>query len=427
MRAGRSLALGGTAALFVLAGRWGPLRLGGAQAEDDIFLELRLWLAVAGLVLVAAGQLDRAQLPPREGEALPDPLLSGALLLFLGYMGLGAAWAPDRDFALAKLYDLTLVAVLAVGLMLAAPRLPAERLLSAFWAAVVAAGVLLSLMGLRQLLAGGVGRLSVLGGGPNVFARQTGLMSLGALYFWSQRGRPWLWIPLAALGGVMVVLSGSRGGTAAWVLGVLAFLGVQRVRLRRIAVLAALGLLAYGAALQVPVLARALQGSVEDRYVRLTLGYRHQDREHAGAESGRVYLSGRKPLFAAAYQLGKEHPVGGAGLAAFPALGLGVYPHNLFLEVFCEGGLTGLALLAWLLFTFTRVAVRRRRHLDGATAGAVVLVFAAIQASGDLFDSRALFILMSLAACTAVPHPQAPPEPAPAPRPLRPAALHPGA
>jgi O-antigen ligase len=273
---------------------------------------------------------------------------------------------------------------MSVGFGLAALRQPAARVLDAFWAVVVMATGMLALTGLSQLLgSGGGARLAVLGGGPNIFARLMGLFSLGALYFWHRRGQTWLWIPMAATGVLLALLTGSRGGTAAIIAGVLTFLVVGRIPLRRLALLSLLATVAVLGVITLTPLGKALSRSMEERFLRLTLNY-----EGGSDTESKVYLSGRETLYASAYALALDNPVAGAGLAAFPALGLGVYPHNLFLEVFCEGG----ALL--------RSALRGRQRIDGATVGAVVLVLLGSQSSGDLYDTRALFLLMVMSSCT---------------------------
>ncbi len=165
--------------------------------------------------------------------------------------------------------------------------------------------------------------------------------------------------------------------------------------MRRLALLSLLATAAVLVAITFTPLGKALTRSMEERFLRLTLKY-----EGGSDSESKVYLSGRESLYAAAYALGLDNPVAGAGLAAFPALGLGVYPHNLFLEVFCEGGALGLALLGWVLLTFLRSALRGRRTINGATVGAVVLVLLGSQSSGDLYDSRALFLLMIMSSCT---------------------------
>ncbi|MDY7228112.1 O-antigen ligase family protein [Hyalangium rubrum] len=392
----RCAGLGFIAALYVLAGRWGFHRLASTSPQPDPFLELRLWIVMGGLVLATMGLVHRAHRATRPGESRLDPRLSMALLLFFGYLCVSALWAPDVGFALGKLYELVLVVVMSVGFGLAALRQRAERVLDAFWAVVVAATALLALTGVRQLLGdGGGARLAVLGGGPNIFARLMGLLALGALYFWYRRGQAWLWIPLAATGVLLALLTGSRGGTAAIIAGVATFLVVARVPLRRFVLLSVLATAAFAVATTLSPLGKALNRSMEERFLRLTLKY-------AGSSDSesKVYLSGRESLYAAAYELGLDNPVAGAGLAAFPALGLGVYPHNLFLEVFCEGGALGLVLLAWVLLAFLRSVFRGWRDIDGATVGAVVLMLLGSQSSGDLYDTRALFLLMVMAACT---------------------------
>ncbi|WNG58568.1 O-antigen ligase family protein [Archangium gephyra] len=415
MRWIRCTGLGVIAALYVLSGRWGLQRL--ASSDDSLapnpFLELRLWIVMGGLVLASVGLVHRAHRPASEGETRLDLRLLMAVVGFYGYLGLSTCWAPDKELALWKLYELVLAGVMSVGFGLAALRQPAERVLDAFWTVVVTATGLMALAGVGQMVGGGGGaRLAVLGGGPNVFARLMGLFALGALYFWYRRGQTWLWIPMAAIGVILALLTGSRGGTLAIIAGLLTFLVVQRVPLRRLALLSLLATAAVVAVATFTPLGKALQHSVEERFLRLTLEY-----EGGGDSEGTVYLSGREILYAAAYELGLDNPVMGAGLAAFPALELGVYPHNLFLEVFCEGGGLGLLFLGWALFVFSRSALRERRGLDGATVGAVMLVLLGSQSSGDLYDSRALFLFMVMSSCTsaagaALAHP--PPELCPA-------------
>jgi hypothetical protein len=259
----RCTGLGLIAALYVLAGRWGFHRLASADPEPNPFLELRLWIVMAGVVLAAVGLAHAAHRGAKPGETRLDPRLSTALLVFFGYLCTSALWSPDAGFALGKVYDLALVFVMSVGFALAALRLPAERVLDAFWAVVVMATSLLALTGMSQLLGGGgSARLAVLGGGPNIFARLMGLLALGALYFWHRRGQAWLWIPLAATGVILALLTGSRGGTFSILAGILTFLVVARVPLRRLTVLAVLATAATAVAATLPALSNALNRSM---------------------------------------------------------------------------------------------------------------------------------------------------------------------
>jgi O-antigen ligase len=394
----RCTGLGLVTALYVLAGRWGFARLSETRSGPNLLLEVRLWTVLAGLVLAAVGLVHHAHREARPGETRLDTRLFTSLLLFFGYMGASALWAPDGEMALLKFYEVVLAFVMSLCFGFAALRQPAERVLDTFWTVVVIATGLLALAGLAQMLRGGGGaRLAVAGGGPNVFARLMGMLSLGALYFWYRRGQTWLWIPMAAVGALLAMLTGSRGGALAIIAGIATFLVVGRIPLRRLALLSLLATVAVVLVSTFTPLGKALSYSMEERFLRLTLKYA----ENGDTES-KVYLSGRESLYANAWELGLEYPVAGAGLAGFPALGLGVYPHNLFLEVFCEGGGLGLALLGWVMFVFALSSFRARRGLDAATVGAVVLTLIGSQSSGDLYDSRGVFLLMVMSACTSV-------------------------
>lgn len=394
----RCTALGFIVALYVLSGRWGFSRLveGG---EQNPFLELRLWIVMGGFLLAAVGLVHAAHRGPREGETRLDAGLMVSVLAFFAYVCASAAWAPDSELSLWKLYEAILAAVMSLAFGLAALRQPADRVLEAFWTIVVAATGLLALAGLLKFLAGGGGgRMSALGGGPNVFARLMGMLALGALYFWRRQGRTWFWIPIVAIGVLLALLTGSRGGTLAIIAGILAFLVLGRIPLRQLALLSVLATVASVVVISFTPLGKALSHSMEERFLKLTLEY--EGGQGGGASEGGVYLSGREILYARAYALGQDFPVMGAGLAAFPALGLGVYPHNLFLEVFCEGGALGLMFLGWVLLAYLRAVFRGRHGLDAATVGAVVLVLVGSQSSGDLYDARSLFLLMVLSSCT---------------------------
>ncbi|WP_164019466.1 O-antigen ligase family protein [Pyxidicoccus trucidator] len=394
----RCTALGFIAALYVLAGRWAFDRLASGNPEPNPFLELRLWIVMGGFLLATLGLAHAAHRGSAPEETRLDVPLMTALGVFFGYLCASAAWAPDAEFALPKLYEVVLAGVMSLGVGLAVLRQQADRVLESFWTIVVAATGLLALVGVSQFLGGGGGaRLAVLGGGPNVFARLMGMFALGALYFWKRGGRTWLWIPMAATGVLLAILTGSRGGALAIIGGVLAFLAVGRIPLRRLLLLSLLATVATAAVIAFTPLGKALSHSMEERFLKLTLKYKDGD-----VSEGGVYLSGREVLYARAYALGLDFPVMGAGLAAFPALGLGVYPHNLFLEVFCEGGVLGLALLGWVMLAYLRSAFRGRRGLDAATVGAAVLVLIGSQSSGDFYDARSLFLLMVLSACTTV-------------------------
>ncbi len=96
-----------------------------------------------------------------------------------------------------------------------------------------------------------------------------------------------------------------------------------------------------------------------------------------------------------AYGMGRSHSVAGAGLGAFAAAhgGVGYYPHNLVLELFSESGGVGVGLLAIMVAVFLREAWRARQRLHALSFAAWMLLLVAAQFSGDLYDSRGVFLL----------------------------------
>ena len=81
-----------------------------------------------------------------------------------------------------------------------------------------------------------------------------------------------------------------------------------------------------------------------------------------------------------------KHPIVGAGLGSYAsesharnldAASHTSHPHNMYIGVLCEGGLVGLALLAWMLWALLRVGVRNAKHSSlacGAVAAIVVVL-----------------------------------------------------
>jgi O-antigen ligase len=365
--------VGGLTALYLLSGRWAVSRLSGDLASPPVYLEVRVW--VVGL-LAATALL--ANVRPRPG---PERLVVALVVLFLGWAALTVLWAPDAELAGYKAYELLLVAVATVSLARVFSSDAGPRALAWTWAAILVVAGLLAALALPGVVSSGAagGRLAVLAGGPNVFARIMGFLAVAALFFWRRHGHAWLFMPVVALAALLVVLSGSRGGLLSMGAAVVVFLAIELRDLRR--TVPAL-LVAAAAFLGVVTSTRVGQAALEtyDQRVKLLL---LRDR----------YSAGRTELYRSAWRLGKTAPVLGRGLAAFPAKGLGVYPHNLFLETFCETGLVGL----WLLGSALAAGaffVARRRGGDGATVAGLVLILAATQFSGDLYDSRGVFVLL---------------------------------
>ncbi|WP_242353772.1 MULTISPECIES: O-antigen ligase [Anaeromyxobacter] len=372
-------ACGVLTAVYLLVGRWTLSRLGDAATEHPFYTEVRFWVV---LLLVCVSLMAKAQ--PSAGARGRGGLTVPALFVFFTYWVATAAWAPDPVLAAVKLYEVVLVAAATFGLARALWSDDSGRVLRWMWAGVLAvAGLLATVALVRLVTSGAVGeRLSVMGGGPNSFARLMGYLALAALFFWRRHGRSWLFMPIAAISLVLVMLSGSRGGLIALVLGVGVFLVSELRNARRLVPGFVLAAVVFAiTATYSPIGAAALE-TYERRVNQLLL----QEQ----------YTSGRTRLYRSAYQLALKEPVFGDGLAAFSGRRLGVYPHNLFLEAFCEAGILGVALLSLTFGAGAVASLRGERRPDGSALAGFAFMLVAAQFSGDLFDSRALFAFLLL-------------------------------
>jgi len=324
--------------------------------------------------------------PPRGERGQPIYQVSTSLapaltVLVPLYFAASFLWAADLDLALAKALEVVLlaVAVICIFPFLKAKRMPVVR--HWFWIALVAIACVMCGMGIFTVDSS---RMSILGGGPNTFGRNMGLLFLGALYFQRRNSytSAWLWYPLMTLSLIMVVLSGSRGALLATSVGGFAYLLIDRgTRTRNIVVIGCFAVLlnVVLGTTDIGVLAREM---FERRIVTQTLEQQN--------------TSGREDRFSAALELGQEHPWFGQGLAGFTIL-LGYnYPHNIVLELFCEAGLVGVFLFTLLLLSLLTFVIRHRSHCEPATWGAFGLTLTSAMFSGDFFDSRGMFLMAML-------------------------------
>jgi hypothetical protein len=86
----------------------------------------------------------------------------------------------------------------------------------------------------------------------------------------------------------------------------------------------------------------------------------------------------------------------GCGVSGFRAF-RGTYPHNLVLETAVETGLVGTGLLCLVMVSGAWAFRRLWRSADGATLAAFAFALVASQLSGDLFDSRGVFLFLLMA------------------------------
>jgi O-antigen ligase len=369
--------IGCLVAVFLLVGRWTPDRLAGGSGEALFCWEPRFWLVlvIAFGTLVVASQESRSHTSVRTFVPL-------AMLVFLAYTVTTICWTIDVDLALDKCYEAVLLFVLVGCLSVCCRFCGFDQLRFGFWLTFVA---LATLMALSATLSFGSDRLAVFGGGPIVFGRNMGLMLLGLLYLRSRLPRlgTAVWVPIAALASLLIAMSGSRGALLAAVVGGLTYVLIDRLTWSRKLVLVGVAGGLVLLMLDQTTLGRRAQETFRYRVMKLTV----EDQ----------YTSGRDDLYHGALELAQENPILGCGLAGFRAV-WGTYPHNIFLEVFAESGVVGGALLLGLLVTAAFSLKRNWRCVDRATLAAFCHIFVAAQFSGDLFDSRGVFVLLILAA-----------------------------
>lgn len=383
----RAKAFGVLLALYVLSGRWALDRLtkpeGGTGLPSESgplsLLELRLWIILALLVTAAVEPQGSA---PDESTVW-SRRVALASCLFLFYMGLSSFWSPDPEYFIPKAAEMLMMLLTGLALHRVIRSGGGQALRGSFWATTLAVTGALGLLALKTAVASGPARLAVLGGGPNVFGRMMGLLFLASLYFWRRGGRS-LHVGAGAMALILVILSGSRGSIVALAAGAAVFFAAERVRVRRLAVLAVLGCGLLGLLFTFTSVGQAAVATYELRVNKLLL-----------AEG---YTSGRDGLYLKAWELGTTYPVAGAGLASFATYGDGPYPHNFFLEVFSEGGLLGVAALLPLFAVSLLRAKRLGRRADGAALAAAAFMLSAAQFSGDLYDTRGLFVFLAMAA-----------------------------
>jgi O-antigen ligase len=340
-------------------------------------LSLRVYVAVCGS-LVLLGWWFTFDVSLRRGiRAARSALVP--LLIFTCYVTASAMWsdAPDGEV----IGDAWLTLALATAAAAAA---------AASWSVAVevwprllgAVGIGYFMIGLASL--GQPGRLAVLGGGPNVFGRMTGLGAISLFFLvWQQRlRRVWL---IPAVGCVVATLaSGSRGATLSLLIAsmILAFL-VLRASERTVRVSLGLGVLvAIVGAASLTVLGPL----IEERFVRLTLETQ--------------YTSGRTDLFQFAEQMFLAKPLFGGGVGAFTAEygDYGAYAHNLLLQSLAEAGCVGSVFLilsvALPLWRISRNLLSH--HGCSFSFASATLVLTASMFSGTYFDARLLWVLLSM-------------------------------
>lgn len=373
-------------ALYLVSGSWSFARV--MPIESSLITEPRSW-AVALLVVLALS-------PARGGRPVAQQrarhVLLGTELLWLGFTLLAITWAPDLELATVDAVDLGLLISVAIALHRLGRTADIEALATSLRRGLSI--VLLMLAAVAVLGGIGSGRLAVLGGGPNVFGRNMGLLCVLAVeraVFASRDrigpGARSAWLVIATVAIALVVLSGSRGAmiASAFAAALLFVLGRGAIG-RRTAAVFVLVALTLGMLLLTSIGARVIE-SFGIRVIDLLIS------------DG--YVSGRDQVYATALERGREEPVIGHGLASFAAHTRWAYAHNIVLDAWFETGAIGVALLGLYLGGFARSLRQIGSEGRELWIAAAALILAGSQFSGDRYDTRGFMVFASV--CLAVP------------------------
>src|SRR6266404_2727598 len=324
--------------VLFLVGRWNLQRLAvnpDAVAFDliversvaTVLIEPRLWLVIAGVLLLVLMEMGASGDARAHSGRLEARTSVRIFFVFSFYLVATITWSPsDNPFPAVVDICLMLVTVLVVE---RAARY--EGFVEAFWLwlellliAIGAFALFSQLFLAPAASADSSGRLSILGGGPNILGRFLGMLCLlmvaqslrhGGGLRWSVAWR----IVAAAVALILLLQTGSRGAFTGLLVGLLALLVVRRMNVRLIGI-GAIVILSLDYLFKVILDADTIE-FIDERWLVTTL------------EEG--YVSQRDVLLAEAYRLWLERPVLGGGLASFEyyTFGLDSYPHNLVMEM----------------------------------------------------------------------------------------------
>jgi O-antigen ligase len=377
-------------AILFLVGRWSLQRLAVnpdtidfdlivERSVAEVLIEPRLWLVFAGVLLMVLMEMGASGDARTRSGRLEARTSVRIFFVFCLYLVATIAWTPN-DNPFPAVVDICLVLVTLLAVERAARH---EKFVEAFWLWLER---LLIAIGAFALFAAAFadqeGRLSILGGGPNILGRFLGMLFLLMVAQSLRQGRlRWsaAWrIVVAAVALILLLQTGSRGALAGLLVGLLALLVVRRMNVRLIGI-GAIVILSFGYLFKVILDFDKIE-SIEERWLVATL------------EEG--YLSQRDVLLAEAYRLWLERPVFGGGLDSFEyyTFGLDRYPHNLVMEIAQAGGIVAaLLLLAWIVHVILN-SWHGRNHYTEVGLSMTVLIFGCASFSGDFYDSRLMFI-----------------------------------
>jgi len=347
-----------------------------AQARlpiDYLLLSLALCALIALYRLRAVGRRAAALAP---------------LALFLGGCVVGYVTSAGSSYAQNKYLTFAIVCIVAAALSTVRVQ---ERLHRSLALSLAVVGSVSSVLLLTLGAVTATGRFTLFDLNPISLARATGLIVVVALALVitskPSRRRPVVTaalLILAILGAVATVVTGSRGPLLSVSLALVCVLAVT-LRTRKL-----------GAA--TVVLLFVFSGIA---YSAVTVfGGAGLDRLESGIDSG------RNTLYAQTWEVIKDQPIVGIGWGNFPLYIFDfasddgtLYPHNILLEIWVEGGL--LPLVGFVVLTM--VAVRRAYQAAVTSRWSIIifglLIYALANAlvSSDVVGNRLMWVLLTLA------------------------------
>lgn len=369
---------------FALVGRWTPARVSNNATTSTILSEPRLWMLFFSFLLfcvllthIGARGYRRPRISPVYSRSFH------VWLVFWGYLMLSMTWSPSKILAEDKAYELLLILLFQVLVYSYGQLFRMKYLVMGFCVGCLMVTVPMAIMGIMspsQIRTGGL-----LGGGPNVFGRLMLYLTICSFYLLIEKKNnllmKMLFAGLSLLGGLLVVLSGSRGALLSQAASLMVFFTLLRASLsKRFFIVVMLGCAAM-VFLETTEMGNHVVETFTERIIHTTIENRH--------------LAGRDYLFEAAWEYGNERMIFGNGLNSFRDL-QGIYPHNILLELYCETGLVGLSLFLFALMVSAYACLYRREFINPLMVSLWVGIFVASNFSGDLFDSRMVFILVPM-------------------------------
>lgn len=406
----KEVLIGVACAILLIIGRWTPLRLLSDSSQFLFFEQPRFWIVIA---LVATLFF----LPKHKtADLLPKYHVLYLIVPLFVYLMFTGTWAVNPDDALQKGFDIFLMLISLVPLLLWLIRGDQEVIQKSFWLTFIILAGILGLIAILQVMVNPdqydtTNRVSVLAGGTNAFGRMMGLLCLSTFAIVYRKQSLWGWIfPILAF--LIVILTGSRGALLATSVGLVAFLGLQLLTRNwqtarwwkgSIAVV-----VAYMIVIMLTPFGQLGWQIFEFRVIDLTLKRQHL----AGREM--IYEDTLQILWADQNEANPDDDPDGANINAQVRsqsvterviFGIGIssfasqsrhnlYSHNIFLELLTEGGVISLGIFLTMLGVFAYVLFKYWHLVDPLAFGALTLSLMFSQFSGDIYDSRLVFILL---------------------------------